>query len=47
MTGDFAQLASENRLGAAIYYSWTGDPSFDLDRCGGPGEAARTLLKQR
>ena len=44
MTGDFAQLASENRLGALIYYAWTGDPQFDLERCGGPGEAAKHAL---
>lgn len=34
MMGDFAQLAREGRLTGLIYYSWTGDPQFDADRCG-------------
>lgn len=44
MTDDFAQLIAENRLDALIYYAWTGDPQFDLERCAGPGEAAHRVL---
>ena len=32
--GDFAQSVRERRLTGLIYYSWTGDPPFDVDRCG-------------
>ncbi|WP_315742111.1 hypothetical protein [Bradyrhizobium sp. SZCCHNR1075] len=44
MMGDFAQLAKEGRLAGLIYYSWTGDSQFDLDRCGGSGEAGKRAL---
>jgi hypothetical protein len=44
MMGDFAQLAKEGRLTALIYYSWTGDPQFDVTRCGGVSEAGKRAL---
>ncbi|QAU41658.1 hypothetical protein [Bradyrhizobium guangdongense] len=44
MMGDFAQLAREGRLTGLIYYSWTGDPQFDLTRCGSVSEAGRRVL---
>ncbi|MGJ4939353.1 hypothetical protein ACQR1W_02180 [Bradyrhizobium sp. HKCCYLS1011] len=44
MMGDFAQLAKEGRLAGLIYYSWTGDSQFDLERCGGVGEAGKHAL---
>lgn len=34
MMGDFAQRVRERRLSGLMYYSWTGDPLFDVDRCG-------------
>ncbi len=44
MMGDFAQLAKEGRLAGLIYYCWTGDPQFDLTRCGGVSDPARRVL---
>ena len=43
MTG-FGQLAREGRLTGLIYYAWTGDPQFDLTRCGGPTPSSRLAL---
>ncbi len=34
MMGDFRQWIRERRLIALIYYSWVGDPLFDVERCG-------------
>ncbi|KJC51024.1 hypothetical protein UP09_02925 [Bradyrhizobium sp. LTSP885] len=34
MMGDFAQWIRERRLTGLLYYSWTGDPAFDVERCG-------------
>lgn len=44
MMGDFRRLAQEGRLAGLIYYSWTGDPQFDVDRCGGPTDSGRAAL---
>ena len=44
MMGDFAQLIEEKRLEALIYYSWIGDPSFDVYRCGGLTESGRAAI---
>ena len=44
MIGDFAQLAKEGRLAGLIYYSWTGDPQFDLTRCGSISDPGRQVL---
>lgn len=44
MMRDFAQLAKEGRLTGLIYYSWTGDTQFDVERCGGLAESGRLAL---
>lgn len=44
MMGDFRQLAQEGRLTGLIYYSWTGDPQFDVDRCGSLSAAGKLTL---
>jgi hypothetical protein len=44
MMGDFAQLAKEGRLTGLIYYSWTGDPQFDVTRCGAVSDAGKRAL---
>ncbi|WP_407177509.1 hypothetical protein [Bradyrhizobium sp. STM 3562] len=44
MMGDFAELAQEGRLVGLIYYSWTGDPLFDVERCGGLTESGKRAL---
>ncbi|MBV8511565.1 MAG: hypothetical protein JOZ94_14120 [Xanthobacteraceae bacterium] len=44
MMSDFSQLAHEGRLTGLIYYSWTGDPIFDLDRCGATSESGRLAI---
>lgn len=41
MMGDFSQLIQEKRLVALIYYSWIGDPPFDVYRCGGLTQSGR------
>jgi hypothetical protein len=33
MMDDFRQWIGEKRLTGLIYYSWIGDPPFDVDRC--------------
>ncbi|WP_189046248.1 hypothetical protein [Aliidongia dinghuensis] len=44
MIGDFARLAEEGRLAGLIYYSWTGDTQFDVERCGSLADAGRRAL---
>ena len=44
MMDDFAQLAREGRLKGLIYYSWTGDTQFDLDRCGALSPSGRLAI---
>ncbi|WP_024509514.1 hypothetical protein [Bradyrhizobium sp. ARR65] len=44
MMGDFAELAREGRLTGLIYYSWTGDVQFDVERCGGLTESGKRAL---
>jgi hypothetical protein len=44
MMDDFAQLAREGRLTGLIYYSWTGDAQFDLDRCDAPSQSGRLAI---
>ena len=44
MMDDFAQLAGEGRLTGLIYYSWTGDTQFDLDRCGALSPSGRLAI---
>jgi hypothetical protein len=44
MMGDFAQLAHDGQMTGLIYYSWTGDPQFDLDRCGALSESGRLAI---
>ena len=44
MMGDFSQLVREGRLAGLIYYSWTGDPQFDVERCGAISEAGRRAV---
>jgi len=44
MMDDFAQLAREGRLTGLIYYSWTGDTQFDLDRCDAPSQSGRLAI---
>lgn len=44
MMDDFAQLAREGRLTGLIYYSWTGDTQFDLDRCGALSPSGRLAI---
>jgi hypothetical protein len=34
MMNDFRELAQERRLTGLIYYSWIGEPRFDVFRCG-------------
>lgn len=44
MMDDFAQLAREGRLTGLIYYSWTGDTQFDLDRCDALSQSGRLAI---
>ena len=44
MMGDFARLAQEGRLTGLIYYSWTGDAPFDLDRCDALSQSGRLAI---
>ncbi|MCK9915581.1 glycoside hydrolase family protein [Microbacteriaceae bacterium K1510] len=44
MMGDFRQLAQEGRLAGLIYYSWTGDTQFDVDRCGRLTDSGKASL---
>lgn len=44
MMGDFAQLAMEGRLTGLIYYSWTGDPQFDVMHCGRLSDAGQRAV---
>jgi hypothetical protein len=44
MMGDFHQLVQEKRLAGLIYYSWTGDKQFDVERCGTPSEAGKLAI---
>lgn len=44
MIRDFAQLAKEGRLTGLIYYSWTGDTLFDVERCGGLTQSGKAAL---
>ena len=44
MMGDFRRLAQEGRLAGLIYYSWTGDTQFDVDRCGGLADSGKAAL---
>jgi len=44
MMGDFRRLAQEGRLAGLIYYSWTGDPQFDVDRCGELADSGKAAL---
>jgi hypothetical protein len=44
MMADFAQLLREKRLTALIYYSWIGDPPFDVYRCGALSETGRAAI---
>jgi hypothetical protein len=44
MMGDFRQLAQEGRLTGLIYYSWIGDPQYDVLRCGAPTESGRLAI---
>jgi hypothetical protein len=32
--GDFGQLIEQRRFTGLVYYSWIGDPPFDVYRCG-------------
>jgi hypothetical protein len=45
MMGDFGQLIRERRLTALIYYSWIGDPPFDVYRCGVLTESGRVAIE--
>jgi len=45
MMGDFGQLIHERRLTALIYYSWIGDPPFDVYRCGALTESGRVVIE--
>ena len=45
MMGDFGDLVREGRLTGLIYYSWTGDTQFDVSRCGGPTEGAKSAIR--
>ncbi|MGB7193363.1 MAG: hypothetical protein WBD81_07890 [Collimonas pratensis] len=45
MMGDFGQLIRERRLTALIYYSWIGDPPFDIYRCGVLTESGRAAIE--
>lgn len=44
MMGDFGHLSRVKRLTALIYYSWIGDPPFDVYRCGAPMESGRIAI---
>lgn len=44
MMGNFGQLIHEKRLAALIYYSWIGDPPFDVYRCGALTESGRLAI---
>jgi hypothetical protein len=44
MMGDFRQLAQEKRITALLYYSWIGDQSFDVYRCGALTESGRSAI---
>jgi hypothetical protein len=44
MMEDIAQLAHEGLLTALIYYSWIGDPPFDVYRCGALTESGRAAI---
>jgi hypothetical protein len=44
MMGDFGQLIHDKRLTALIYYSWIGDPAFDVYRCDALTDSGRTAI---
>jgi hypothetical protein len=44
MMGDFTQWVRERRLTGLIYYSWTGDPQFDVDRCGSLSQSGKAAI---
>jgi len=44
MMGDFRQLTQEKRITGLLYYSWIGDPPFDVYRCGGLTESGRFAM---
>jgi len=45
MMEDFGQLIHDKRLTGLIYYSWTGDPPFDVYRCGVLTESGRVAIE--
>lgn len=45
MMGDFGQLIREKRLTGLIYYSWIGDPPYDVYRCGALTETGRAAIE--
>ncbi len=51
MMADFTQLAAQNRLAAAFYYSWISPPGTNqvypssIFRCGAPTEAGKLTLE--
>ena len=44
MMGGFGQLINDRRVTALIYYSWIGDPPFDVYRCGALTESGRIVI---
>jgi hypothetical protein len=45
MMGDFRQLAHERVLTGLIYYTWTGDPVWDVFRCGDLTESGKFAIQ--
>jgi hypothetical protein len=45
MMGDFGELIQQKRLAALIYYSWIGDPPFDVYRCGALTESGEAAIR--
>jgi hypothetical protein len=45
MMGDLRPMVRERRLTALIYYSWTGDPPFEVYPCGALTENGRWRLR--